>query len=117
MDETLSQKEIGRKTFQGIANRQNDTRFQRRQIRQRQFSADANTPRQTRETDMTVCTSSSIRTMTVGSGISPDLLTPLLVTCGSQLIAGHVHGRSRARKGFRRSHTAGGELHPALKTY
>jgi hypothetical protein len=28
-------------------------------------------------TDMTICTSSSIRTMTVGSGIAPDLLTPL----------------------------------------
>jgi hypothetical protein len=29
------------------------------------------------ETNMTICTSSSIRTMTVGSGFSPDLLTPL----------------------------------------
>jgi hypothetical protein len=75
MDETLSQKKMGRKTFQGIANRQNDTR-PAPSIRQRPFNADAKTPRQTRETDMTVCTSSSIRTMTVGSGISPDLLTP-----------------------------------------
>ncbi|WP_160172482.1 hypothetical protein [Caballeronia sordidicola] len=32
MDETLSQKKMGRKTFQGIANRQNDTRFQRREF-------------------------------------------------------------------------------------
>jgi len=29
------------------------------------------------ETNMTICTSSSIRTLTVGSGFSPDLLTPL----------------------------------------
>jgi hypothetical protein len=28
------------------------------------------------ETNMTICTSSSIRTVTVGSGFSPDLLTP-----------------------------------------
>jgi hypothetical protein len=28
------------------------------------------------ETNMTICTSSSIRTLTVGSGFSPDLLTP-----------------------------------------
>jgi len=27
------------------------------------------------ETQMTICTSSSIRTLTVGSGLSPDLLT------------------------------------------
>jgi len=31
MDETLSQKKWGRKTFQGIANRQNDT-LERRQF-------------------------------------------------------------------------------------
>jgi len=66
---------MGRKTFQGIANRQNDTRSAP-SIRRDLLDADAQTPRQTRETDMTVCTSSSIRTMTVGSGISPDLLTP-----------------------------------------
>jgi hypothetical protein len=32
MSETLSQKKMGRKTFQGIANRQNGTRLQRRQF-------------------------------------------------------------------------------------
>jgi len=41
MDETLSQKKMGRKTFQGIANRQNDTR-PAPSIRQRPFNADAN---------------------------------------------------------------------------
>ena len=44
-----------------------------------------------------------IRTMTVGSGIGPDLLTP-----------GSGPGRSRARAC---APTAGGELHPALKTF
>jgi len=41
--------------------------------------------------------------MTVGSGIGPDLLTP-----------GRGPGRSRARAC---APTAGGELHPALKTF
>jgi len=40
--------------------------------------------------------------MTVGSGISPDLLTPAM--CGA--LAGSAHVR----------HTAGGEFHPALRT-
>jgi hypothetical protein len=38
-------------------------------------------------TDMTICTSSLIRTVTVGSGIRPDLLTPRM-----------TRGRSRARR-------------------
>lgn len=42
---------------------------------------------------------STIRTLTVGSGISPDLLTQAF---------------SRARRS--RTITAGGELHPALRT-
>jgi len=41
--------------------------------------------------------------MTVGSGLEPDLLTP-----------GRGPGRSRARAC---APTAGGELHPALKTF
>jgi len=41
--------------------------------------------------------------MTVGSGIGPDLLTP-----------DHGPGRSRARAC---APTAGGESHPALKTF
>ena len=48
--------------------------------------------------------SSFIRTMTVGSGISPDLLTPPRQT---------GVGRSRAPRVNR--DTAGGELHPALR--
>lgn len=61
---------------------------------------------------MTICTSSSIRTLTVGSGISPDLLTlqPKLQRAGARGLAG-------LRFAKRRLHTAGGEFRPALKTY
>jgi len=45
---------------------------------------------------------SFIRTMTVGSGIAPDLLT---LPC-----------ERRSRAGNTRLHTAGGEFHPALRT-
>lgn len=49
---------------------------------------------------------SFIRTVTVGPGISPDLLTPLrMARCG----------RSRACATFA-AITAGGEFHPALRT-
>jgi hypothetical protein len=37
-------------------------------------------------TDMTICTSSLIRTVTVGSGIAPDLLTPRRLLHGSEAI-------------------------------
>ena len=49
--------------------------------------------------------SSFIRTMTVGSGISPDLLTPSRCNTGS------------GARGLPESHrdTAGGEFHPALR--
>jgi hypothetical protein len=49
----------------------------------RALQTDSTTPSITRHgprnggvTDLTICTSSSIRTVTVGSGIAPDLLTP-----------------------------------------
>jgi len=58
---------------------------------------------------MTICTSSLIRTVTVGSGISPDLLTPRMLP--ARALAGSWSGREAS------PHTAGGELHPALKTY
>ncbi|BAN22184.1 putative uncharacterized protein [Caballeronia insecticola] len=61
------------------------------------------------KTDMTICTSSLIRTMTVGSGVSPDLLTPRMML--ARALAGSWFGREAL------PHTAGGELHPALKTY
>jgi hypothetical protein len=61
----------------------------------------------TRGTDMAVCTSSLIRTMTVGSGIAPDLLTPRSF---ARALAGSWTALAAP-------HTAGGELHPALKTY
>ncbi|MOA28651.1 hypothetical protein D3C78_1496090 [compost metagenome] len=89
--ETLSQNEVGEKRFR--ANRQPNAIRRSRRMGAR----------------MTGCcagTSSLIRTMTVGSGISPDLLTPMSVKDA---------GRSRAR--HIAWHTAGGELHPALKTY
>ncbi|CAD6540324.1 hypothetical protein LMG24235_03525 [Paraburkholderia sabiae] len=60
---------------------------------------------------MTICTSSSIRTLTVGSGVSPDLLT--LHPTYTQALAG---SQTRAPDA-RRLHTAGGEFRPALKTY
>jgi len=44
--------------------------------------------------------------MTVGPGISPDLLTPVSVKDARRSRARHIAW-----------HTAGGELHPALKTY
>src|SRR5690606_20892640 len=49
--------------------------------------------------------SSFIRTVTVGSGLGPDLLTPR-EPGGARGLAGRVAPRP----------TAGGELHPALKT-
>jgi hypothetical protein len=69
-------KKNGRKTFQGIANRQNGTRVRAIDSTAPVQRETYKTTRKTRETDMTVCTSSFIRTMTVGSGIKPDLLTP-----------------------------------------
>jgi len=49
-----------------------------------------------------ICAFSFIRTMTVGPGISPDLLTlSTEALAGSQLFT---------------LHTAGGEFHPALRT-
>jgi hypothetical protein len=72
MVETLIAK-VGRKTFQGIANRQRRAAKRRTQRRSRTASATGGTT----ETHMTIWTSSSIRTLTVGSGLSPDLLTPL----------------------------------------
>jgi hypothetical protein len=47
------------------------------QTLQRNAHTPLSTPGNVTVTDMTICTSSSIRTMTVGSGIAPDLLTPL----------------------------------------
>jgi hypothetical protein len=47
-------------------------------------------------TDMTICTSSSIRTVTVGSGIAPDLLTPR--ERRRDRVARRKCGRSRARR-------------------
>jgi hypothetical protein len=40
--------------------------------------------RQHDETSMTICTSSSIRTLTVGSGFAPDLLTPLRLSFATE---------------------------------
>ncbi|SAK49527.1 hypothetical protein AWB81_00816 [Caballeronia arationis] len=57
---------------------------------------------------MTICTSSSIRTMTVGSGFAPDLLTPSMLLTGAR---GLVNSLSAI------AHTAGGEFRPALKTH
>jgi hypothetical protein len=54
--------------------------------------------------------SSFIRTITVGSGIKPDLLTLTLNTV--QALAGLSATLIKSHK-----LTAGGELHPALKTY
>jgi hypothetical protein len=65
---------------------------------------------------MTICTSSSIRTLTVGSGLSPDLLTPLWIL---DFLKTARCGRSRAHRLTlsRCRHTAGGEFRPALKTH
>ncbi len=53
----------------------------------------------------TKCDASSfIRTMTVGPGISPDLLTPYSMKL------------SKGARGLALRHTAGGEFRPALKT-
>ena len=52
---------------------------------------------------------STIRTITVGSGIAPDLLTCLLSLLG----ANHA---ALADFGARAPFTAGGDLHPALRT-
>jgi len=51
-------------------------------------------------------TSSLIRTMTVGSGLGPDLLTPAAIA-DCRTLAGSLLSQP----------TAGGDLHPALKTY
>ena len=64
---------------------------------------------------MTICTSSSIRTMTVGSGIAPDLLTPLYLSILPKGYSWALAGSLEAR--LRCLHTAGGEFHPALKTH
>jgi hypothetical protein len=69
--ETLIAK-VGRKTFQGIANRPRCT-VERRAKRRSRTAPDSGGAT---ETHMTICTSSFIRTLTVGSGFSPDLLTP-----------------------------------------
>ncbi len=52
---------------------------------------------------------SSIRTVTVGFGIAPNLLTPILA---DRALAG-FESLSLSLKGFV---TAGGEFHPALRT-
>jgi hypothetical protein len=97
MVETLIAK-VGRKTFQGIANRQELRRGQAatmthtphstqhgdhatdnpRRVRAPRARLQMRTQRTARpdRTVMTICTSSSIRTVTVGSGFAPDLLTP-----------------------------------------
>lgn len=56
-------------------------------------------------TRLALLSSSFIRTITVGSGITPDLLT---LFHQKKALAG-----SACRTA---GHTAGGELHPALKT-
>jgi hypothetical protein len=61
-------------------------------------------------TNVAICASSSIRTVTVGSGFAPDLLTPRRngMADSTRALAGSpAHGR----------HTAGGEFRPALKTH
>src|ERR1700761_4631240 len=86
MVETLIAK-VGRKTFQGIANRQDVPLTAAEQ-------SDARAPLQpassATETNMTICTSSFIRTLTVGSGFSPDLLTPYrhVLDIGARGLAG-----------------------------
>jgi hypothetical protein len=80
--ETLLAKLGGEKTFQGWR---------------------TGTPQPLREVAAVARTSSFIRTLTVGPGITPDLLTPAR--------------DSRALAGSQPSLlTAGGEFHPALKT-
>jgi hypothetical protein len=74
MVETLIAK-VGRKTFQGIANRQRRT-ARRRPVQPGATHAHRPNLGGATATNMTICTSSFIRTMTVGPGISPDLLTP-----------------------------------------
>jgi len=56
------------------------------------------------------CPLSSIRTVTVGFGITPNLLTPVHA---DRALAGFEPARHPCR---RRLVTAGGELHPALRT-
>jgi hypothetical protein len=56
-------------------------------------------------------TFSFIRTMTVGSGISPDLLDLACLVKGAQALAGSW---ITDRLG---PHTAGGELRPALRMF
>jgi hypothetical protein len=63
---------------------------------------------------MTICTSSSIRTITVGSGIAPDLLTPRGLRTTMKATTAQALAGSQMRVAL---HTAGGESHPALKTY
>src|SRR5690606_30227665 len=49
---------------------------------------------------------SPVRTVTVGSGFSPDLLTPAGELAACRALAGSAPRR----------HTAGGDFHPALRT-
>jgi hypothetical protein len=65
MNETLSQKEWAKNVSGHCKQTERHTGWRQRK-----------TLRPRRDTDMTICTSSLIRTMTVGSGIAPDLLTP-----------------------------------------
>jgi hypothetical protein len=109
--ETLIAK-VGRKTFQGIANRQRRAVERRAKQRSRTapISSDAT------GTNMTICTSSFIRTLTVGSGFSPDLLTPR----DFRYIESQMNAGARGLTGLTLSrcrHTAGGEFRPALKTH
>jgi hypothetical protein len=53
--------------------------------------------------------------MTVGSGIAPDLLTPLYLSILPKGYSWALAGSQEAR--LRCLHTAGGEFHPALKTH
>jgi hypothetical protein len=68
-------------------------------------------------TPAVVCAISFIRTVTVGSGISPDLLT-LHQPKPVQALAGCCHGGAFAIAANTRrpTDTAGGEFHPALRT-
>ena len=71
---------------------------------------------------MTICTSSSIRTLTVGSGLSPDLLTSRVLRTASNTFTRALAGSQTGvdltlKRAPHRLHTAGGEFHPALKTY
>jgi hypothetical protein len=117
-----SSQELGEKRFRAL---QIDTPpgrayLQREKRTNRTTKRRARSPPRSRNVwaGKTICTSSSIRTLTVGSGFAPDLLTPRARGRHhrTEMLARALAGSQASPFGAGR-HTAGGEFHPALKTY